>query len=65
MGYTNPGSFSNLVHFFWTSIPSKGDYSNQLSVWSCALTTNFVRLAIMARGVMGQREAHGKGGAQG
>ena len=42
MGYTSPKSFSNLAHFFWTSIPPSGDYSNQLSACSCALTTNFV-----------------------
>ena len=41
MGYTNPKSFSKLVHLFWTSVPPSGDCSNQLSAWWCALTTNF------------------------
>ena len=62
MGYTNPKSCSNLFHFFWTSIPSKGDYSNQLSAWSCALTTNFVGLGIMGKGIMdGRRTGGGRG----
>ena len=65
MGYTNHKSFSNLVHFFWTSVPPSGDYSNQLSAWSCALTTNFVGLGIMGRSMgsqggkaMGEKRRH-------
>ena len=48
--YTNPKSLSNLVHFFWTSVPPSGDCSNQLSAWSYAFTRNFVALGIMGHG---------------
>ena len=46
-GLYKPYSFSKLVHFCWMSGSPSGDCSNQLSAWSCPLTTHSVGRAII------------------
>jgi len=65
MGYTNPKSFGNLVHYFWKSVPPCGYCSNQLSAWLCALTTSFVGLGIISRRFMGYGGMVPRGEGQG